>query len=93
MNSKLPINSSTPANHENHKNYSDNTTFYPLLPNDPLVLGDDDIIRIARAVKATLREEIEELVAREVALSCRASQNQNKQIRRGKRQLFLQIDE
>lgn len=30
-------------------------------------LGDEYIIRIARAVKATLREEIEELVAREVA--------------------------
>lgn len=37
------------------------------MPNAQLVLGDKDIIRIERAVKAALREVIEELVAKEVA--------------------------
>lgn len=36
------------------------------MPNAQLVLGDKDIIRIAKAVKAALREEIEELVAKRV---------------------------
>lgn len=37
------------------------------MPNAKLVLGDKDIIRIAGAIKAALRKEIEELVAKEVA--------------------------
>lgn len=93
MNSKLPINSSTPANPENYVHYSDNASFHPLLPNAQLVLGDEDIMRIARAVKVTLREEIEELVAREVAKAVEPLKTKISKLEEENGKLFLQIDE
>lgn len=64
MNSKLPINSSTP---ENPIHYQIIASLHPLLPDVLLVQGIEDIMRMARSVKARLRENIEELIAREVA--------------------------
>lgn len=62
------------------------STPYCRMPN----LEDEDIMRIARAVKATLREEIKELVAREVAKAVEPLKSNHSMLEEENSRLFHQ---